>query len=83
MADDEPRGFKLFAGNSHPDLAQKIAEHLGIEVGEAVVDRFKYGDGAVLRELKKTRRWSVDSLWWRGSVAHGGGVCGINLCAGV
>jgi len=54
MADDELRGFKLFAGNSHPDLAQKIAEHLGIEVGEAVVDRFN--DGEINIQIKENIR---------------------------
>ncbi|MES2204233.1 MAG: ribose-phosphate pyrophosphokinase-like domain-containing protein, partial [Pseudomonadota bacterium] len=39
----------LFAGNSNPELAQKIAHHLGLELGKAVVGR--YSDGEIMVEI--------------------------------
>ncbi len=36
--------FKLFAGNSNPELAQDIAKHLGMELGKATVGRFPNGE---------------------------------------
>src|SRR5207237_3370203 len=34
----------LFAGRSHPDLAQKIAEKLGIELGDVSLRSFASGE---------------------------------------
>ncbi|KPH60186.1 ribose-phosphate pyrophosphokinase [Pseudoalteromonas porphyrae] len=39
--------MKLFAGNATPDLAQKVAKRLYIEVGDAVVGRFSDGEISV------------------------------------
>eukprot|EP00164_Ancoracysta_twista_P008508 GFYU01012333.1.p1 GENE.GFYU01012333.1~~GFYU01012333.1.p1 ORF type:complete len:349 (+),score=108.28 GFYU01012333.1:64-1110(+) len=36
--------FKLFAGNSNPELAQKVASHLGVELGGAKIKRFNDGE---------------------------------------
>ena len=32
--------IKVFAGNSHPDLAQKVVDRLGIELGRVVTKKF-------------------------------------------
>ena len=32
--------IKVFSGTSHPDLAQKIADRLGIELGKVVTKKF-------------------------------------------
>ena len=32
--------IKVFSGNSHPDLAQKIVDRLGIELGKVVTKKF-------------------------------------------
>jgi ribose-phosphate pyrophosphokinase len=34
----------VFAGRSHPDLAQSIAEHLGVELGGVQLETFKNGE---------------------------------------
>lgn len=40
--------LKLFHGNSNPELARKIAAHLHIPTGKAVVDRFPNGEIRIL-----------------------------------
>lgn len=37
----------LFTGNANPELAAKIAEHLGLKLGKAVVGRFSDGETMV------------------------------------
>ncbi|MBV6459729.1 MAG: Ribose-phosphate pyrophosphokinase [Fimbriimonadaceae bacterium] len=37
-------GMKLFAGNAHPELAQRIADHLGIELGRLTSTKFSDGE---------------------------------------
>lgn len=32
--------IKVFSGSSHPDLAKKVCERLGIEVGKVVLKKF-------------------------------------------
>ena len=39
--------IKIFSGNSNPELAQKIASQLGVELGDAVVTRFSDGEISV------------------------------------
>src|SRR3954454_1903707 len=43
---EKPGGKRLmvFAGRSHPDLAQSIAEHLGVELGGVELETFKNGE---------------------------------------
>ncbi len=41
-------GMKLFAGNAHPALAQRIAEHLGIELGRCTSTKFSDGEIRVM-----------------------------------
>lgn len=36
--------LKLFSGSSNPELAAKIAEHLGVELGQIKIRRFKDGE---------------------------------------
>ncbi len=36
--------IRVFAGNAHPQLARDICSHLGIPLGEAVVERFPDGE---------------------------------------
>ncbi len=44
----------LFTGNANPVLAQEIATHLGVEVGQAAVGRFS--DGEVTVEIRQNVR---------------------------
>ena len=44
----------VFAGNAHPRLAQEIAQHLELPLGQAVVGRFS--DGEVMVELMENVR---------------------------
>ena len=44
----------LFTGNANPVLAQEIANHLGIDVGQADVGRFS--DGEVTVEIQQNVR---------------------------
>jgi len=46
--------LKLFAGNSHPDLARAVARVLGIELGDAEVTRFS--DGEISVEIRDNVR---------------------------
>ena len=50
----EDKRFKLFSGTANPDLAQKIAEHIGVKVGEARLQRF--ADGEVYFQLLENVR---------------------------
>ena len=34
----------VFAGRSHPDLANAIVQHLGLELGDVALDTFKNGE---------------------------------------
>ncbi len=50
----EDKRFKLFCGTANPELAQKIAEHIGVKVGEAKIQRF--ADGEVYFQLLENVR---------------------------
>ncbi len=39
--------LRLFACNSHPELAQEIAEHMGVELSKATVTKFSDGEISV------------------------------------
>ena len=43
-------GMKLFAGNSNPDLARKIAENLGVKLGKQTLTHFADGEIRVMIE---------------------------------
>ena len=47
MLADEDK-FRIFAGNSNPDLAREIAAYLGTTVGDAVINRFNNGEVQVM-----------------------------------
>ena len=44
MAHDNFAKLKLFTCNSHPKLAQEIAEYMGIELGKSTVTKFSDGE---------------------------------------
>ncbi|MEG1822324.1 MAG: ribose-phosphate pyrophosphokinase [Clostridiales bacterium] len=46
--------LKLFAGNAHPALAQEMADHLKINLGECSVQRFR--DGEIGVDIKESVR---------------------------
>jgi ribose-phosphate pyrophosphokinase len=46
--------LKLFAGNANPELAQKIAKYLGIQVGEMTLTRF--ADGEIRVKIEESAR---------------------------
>ena len=46
--------IKIFNGNSNPVLAQKVASHLQISIGNAVVGRFS--DGEIMVEILENVR---------------------------
>ncbi len=50
----EDKRFKLFSGTANPELARKIAEHIGVKVGEARLQRF--ADGEVFFQLLENVR---------------------------
>ncbi|HOM71602.1 MAG TPA: ribose-phosphate pyrophosphokinase-like domain-containing protein, partial [Armatimonadota bacterium] len=37
-------GLKLFAGTANRPLAEKIAQHLGMELGDLAISRFSDGE---------------------------------------
>lgn len=39
--------IKIFSGNSNPELAKKIAQNMGVELGDVVVTRFSDGEISV------------------------------------
>ena len=39
--------LRLFSGNSHPELSQEIAEHMGVELGKSTVTKFSDGEISV------------------------------------
>lgn len=47
--------YKLFTGNSNPELAKNIAKHLGMELGKAIVEKFPNGEIRV--EILDSVRW--------------------------
>jgi ribose-phosphate pyrophosphokinase len=50
----EDRRFKLFSGTANPKLAEAIANHIGVKVGEAKLQRF--ADGEVYFQLLENVR---------------------------
>lgn len=48
------RGMKIFAGNSNPEFARKVAKHAGVELGQSNVGRF--ADGEVQVEVHESVR---------------------------
>lgn len=46
--------LKLFSGTGNPELAEKIAEHLGVPVGKMSVTRFK--DGEIYLQVEQSVR---------------------------
>ncbi len=46
--------YKIFAGNSHPELAKKIADILGVKLGDSRVGTFS--DGEIFAETNETVR---------------------------
>jgi ribose-phosphate pyrophosphokinase len=51
-----PQGMKIFTGTAHKELAQEVADCLGIRLGEATVSRFS--DGEIQVRLKENVRGS-------------------------
>ena len=47
MTSEAFSNLKLFSCNSHPELAQEIAEHMGIELGKSTGTRCSYGETSV------------------------------------
>ncbi|MBO5514224.1 MAG: ribose-phosphate diphosphokinase [Mogibacterium sp.] len=47
MTGDDFSRLRLFTCNSHPELAQEIAEHMGVELGKATVTKFSDGEISV------------------------------------
>ena len=37
-------GYKIVTGNSNPEFAEKVAEHLGVELAEVQINRFSDGE---------------------------------------
>jgi ribose-phosphate pyrophosphokinase len=50
----EDKRFKLFSGTANPELARKIAMHIGVSVGETKLQRF--ADGEVFFQLLENVR---------------------------
>ncbi|HEY5525731.1 MAG TPA: ribose-phosphate diphosphokinase [Clostridium sp.] len=48
------KNIKIFTGNSHPELAEEIAEILGVEVGKSKVSTFS--DGEISVDINETVR---------------------------
>lgn len=48
------KGIKIFTGNSHPKLAQEIADIIGISVGQSNVGKFS--DGEISVDINETVR---------------------------
>jgi ribose-phosphate pyrophosphokinase len=51
-----PQGLKIFTGTAHKELAQEVAEGLGMRLGDATVARFS--DGEIQVRLKENVRGS-------------------------
>ena len=47
MTSEAFSNLKLFTCNSHPELAQEIAEHMGVELGKSTVTKFSDGEISV------------------------------------
>lgn len=45
---EDGKRLRIFTGNSHPELAEEIAAHLGLTVGDAFVGRFNNGEAQVM-----------------------------------
>lgn len=45
--ENQYKNIKIFTGNSHPELAQEIAEKLGLPLGKAKVGTFSDGEISV------------------------------------
>jgi ribose-phosphate pyrophosphokinase len=49
-----PKAIKLFSGNAHSELAQEVAAHLGIPIGDATVTKFS--DGEIMVQINENVR---------------------------
>ena len=47
MTSEAFSNLRLFTCNSHPELAQEIAEHMGVELGKSTVTKFSDGEISV------------------------------------
>lgn len=47
---DDLSGLKLFCGNAHPELAQYIADYLGVHLGKVTTTRFSDGESRIMVE---------------------------------
>lgn len=47
MPSDAFSNLRLFTCNSHPELAEEIADHMGIELGKSTVTKFSDGETSV------------------------------------
>ena len=47
MPSDAFSNLRLFTCNSHPELAEEIAEHMGVELGKSTVTKFSDGETSV------------------------------------
>lgn len=56
MTTETQRRLHVFSCNSNPQLAQEIAEHIGVPLGDAVVGRFS--DGEIHVRLNESVRGS-------------------------
>lgn len=54
MSDKYDGKLKVFTGNANPKLAENIVKHLGIELGDAQIGRFK--DGEISLKIGETVR---------------------------
>ena len=67
------KNIKIFAGNSHPELAEEIANLLGLTLGNSKVSTFS--DGEISVDINETVRgadvfirfielWYLSKLWY-------------------
>ena len=47
MLNEAYSNIKLFTCNSHPELAEEIARHMGVQLGKATVTKFSDGEISV------------------------------------
>ena len=47
MPSDAFSNLRLFTCNSHPELAEEIADHMGVELGKSTVTKFSDGETSV------------------------------------
>ncbi|MCE9557661.1 MAG: ribose-phosphate pyrophosphokinase [Armatimonadetes bacterium] len=54
MAEEPAKGMKIFCGNAHRELGERVADYLGVELGKSTIAKFS--DGEIRLQIDESAR---------------------------